>query len=1007
MTGAAAAALLWGTLAQAPAAWQPPPDAGPAAAPAAPSAPATQAPTAPAEPTADPAAAARDHAAGKSRLHAGQLGEAVELLRRAHALDPRQAHIANDLGFALAKLGARREAEGMYRQAIALDPRRWLAYVNLLELMTDSPERWQRREEIFTFIDRAMLALREDPHGRYSVLIAAAELERGVGRLAEARRRIAQLPAAGLALQLRKRANDTLRAIEEDERALALADWPEATLPPAAASTLRRAGEHLLDGHAELTLDLAGGLVQQHPTASGARFLRARALVALARHDEARRELLLLLQLRPSHAGAWRLLGTILAEHGGSLEAARADEALRKALALEPSWNDLREVRRKLASKIAPAGSGQAPRAGRPPSARAQALLSEAQRWIAHDVPSMAQTALAQALADSPGYVEAAASLFSLGGAIGRPTVVALWGDGEGLARLATELLKIRHDDDVLRMVEPWLDRAVALGAVEARFERAVLRAGEGDSAGALADLTAYVGSQVEPARLAEARALRANLEPTLREGTPVAWARRQLLAGRPEEAARTLGGRCRAGVATEWLIELGRIAEYQERTADALDCHRKALAAGKEGERRTALDRIARLAARRPPEAGPDRALAADLQTARAAGVPAADWALAREAAAQERWDEAVAAGERFLRATGADDPMREEAARALPTWHAQAEDRQVAQAARVRTGMVVAAGALLLIAALLLARRLRGRSVARALARLPDLYPEVALAAAEIRHDVLKHRASALGMLSAPDAPRSEVARALLEPSPASAAVATAFERLRRAAAAAGVAVVPLAREPVFGPLHGALARAEALLAAGSASRAGDRELLALDRELREERGPALAALLAAAPRTRLDPASVASWLRPVADRAGRTGRPAAVTPGLHLAALDVDLPVTPAALETIVANLVRNAVVAAGGAADPRVLLRVEETQDAAGRRLVTFLVADSAPTSVALDDIERRDGDRGLGIVRDLVRRWGGHLVVRRESPPFYKAIGAAFPIARESAAVDGP
>ena len=75
----------------------------------------------------------------------------------------------------------------------------------------------------------------------------------------------------------------------------------------------------------------------------------------------------------------------------------------------------------------------------------------------------------------------------------------------------------------------------------------------------------------------------------------------------------------------------------------------------------------------------------------------------------------------------------------------------------------------------------------------------------------------------------------------------------------------------------------------------------------------------------------------------------------------------------------------------------LVRVEETQDAAGRRLVTFLVADSAPATVALDEIEQRDGERGLGIVRDsgppLGRAPGG----AAEQPPFQKAIGAAFPV----------
>ena len=285
----------------------------------------------------------------------------------------------------------------MYRRALALEPRRWLAYVNLLELMTDSLERWQRRDEILALLDRAMLALREDPHGRYSVLPwPPPSFERSVGRLAEARRRLEQLPPAGLAAA----------AAQAGQRHPAGHRGGRARAGP---GRLARAGAAVRVGRVAAPRPRRtcwpaappwpptwpAGSIARHPTASGARFLRARALAALARHDEARRELLLLLQLRPSHAGAWRLLGTILADHGGVLEAERADEALRKALALEPSWHDLREVRRQVALKRAQQGQGAPALRSQPPSPRAQALLAEAQRWMAHDVPAMALSVLA------------------------------------------------------------------------------------------------------------------------------------------------------------------------------------------------------------------------------------------------------------------------------------------------------------------------------------------------------------------------------------------------------------------------------------------------------------------------------------------------------------------------------------------------------------------------------------------------------------------------------------
>ena len=126
--------------------------------------------------------------------------------------------------------------------------------------------------------------------------------------------------------------------------------------------------------------------------------------------------------------------------------------------------------------------------------------------------------------------------------------------------------------------------------------------------------------------------------------------------------------------------------------------------------------------------------------------------------AAEEERWEEAVALGERFLRAAAG----RRSAARrgrrcaggpAQPGGkHARPRRRRACG-----WGSCWRRAALVLVGLLALARRLRGRSVASALARLPDLYPEVALVIAEIRHDVLKHRASALGMLGAADAPRA----------------------------------------------------------------------------------------------------------------------------------------------------------------------------------------------------------------------------------------------------------
>ena len=969
-------------------------------------------------PTVDPTAAKAAHAAGLAKLQAGQVDQAVELLGRAAAKDPASAAIANDLGFALSKLGARREAEAQYSRAVALEPRGWFGYANLAELIAQSPERWQRRDEIMAVLERGRMALRDDQPGRQLLALHIASFEQSVGRGEDARRRLVELLREPLPSVVRRQAQEKLDAIAQDAQALVLADWPEARLPPGARADLQKAETELADGHADQALLHATAIVDAHPDSADARFVRARALDALGRPDEANRELSLLLQLRPSHAGAWRLLGTLLAAHGGLFAAERADEALRHALALEPSWDELRDLRRRLGERRADVRQAPRPPDRRSTSTHAQQLYEDAQRWLATETPDLARAPLTEALTDSPAFVEAAVSLFVLSNAVPPATVQALWNDGEALTHLATELLRVRREPATADLVGPWLDRAVALKTADAIYARALLRADNADVSGALADLSTYVASDVNPLHLDEARALRRTLEPPPPgRNTALTLARQLLLADHPRDAARALGGPCRPGLDPEALVELGRIAEYERRGPEALLCHRLALGTlDRSGERiahderdalaHRALERIARIATHLP--AVEARALLPELQRGQAAQVPAAAWALARLAREEGRWEAALALGTAFLVATPADDPTRAEASATLADWRRLSDERQRTRRFRL-LGLLFGGGALALLALVgLVARRWRGRTVAAALVRRPDLYPEVAAAVAEIRHDVLKHRASALGMLGTSVTSREEIARALRDPVATSAMVIGIYDRLRRAAAAVGVSLRPLDAEPLFGPLARALVRAENLIERGG--NAG--ELAEIDRALRERHGPALATLLALCPRTRLDPAQIASWLRAVvvtdsgvasdallgADGPSAPALPARIVPGLHLPALDLEVPLPREALHMILANLVRNALGALHDQADPQVLVRVEEQRDATGRRLITVVVADSAAARVSLEQIEQRDGQRGLGIVRDLVRRWGGHLVVRTEAAPFVKAIGAAFPLA---------
>jgi tetratricopeptide (TPR) repeat protein len=928
------------------------------------------------------AAARAEHAQAMALLRAGDFAGAAELFAKAAERDPRNAVLATDLGFALGKAGRRAEAEAVLRGAIEKDPHRYYAYVNLADLLAEDPARWDRRDAIVAFLDKGLEALKEDRKGRFTLLLGIAGFERAVGRTAAARARLQPLlapEAAPLTRAQRKRVLDLLDTIALDERARSLEDWPA----PAPATA-------------------------EHLTAEAARF------EAAERVDDAIRDLEVAVNLAPSNAGAWRSLGRLLAAHGGALELDRADEALRQALTLEPAWSDLRELRAQIARRRAKV-SPPAPR-GAEPSEHARALYQQAEEWIdVGDPIGMGRELVEQALADSPGFVAAAVSLYALGGAIPPTTIDALQNDGPGLWALADGVRKLgksgttgkdgANGADTDKLVAPWIDRAVALDVQEARFARAVARAAAGDRAGALADLVAYVAREPNPEHLAEARALRAGLgQGATRDGragagaaqlSPQLLARIRLLEDRPEAARRALGGSCVAGLPATRLVAIGLVDEYVDRRTDARICYElgaTVATAHDEGP----LARLARLDARLPDGelAGADPRLLARAVEKR---IPAAAWALARLAAMRGDDAAALAGAERALAlaetaSTDADVWIPE----ARATERRWSEARRAAERARHerrRRAELGGAALVVLASALLARRRWGGLTVAAALRRRPGLFPEVARAVAELRHDVLKHRAGVIGAALDPHVPPGEILRALTEPRPTSAVVAGLYNRLEQAARGAGAPLRSLPREPVFGALVRDLSRAELL--AAQLPRGGD-ELAAIDRRLRGAHADALDALLRLGPRTRLDAAELSRWIEAVEAESRRDGF-AWTAPGLSLADLDLDFPVELDALAVIFTNLLRNAVTAVAGNADARVVIRADRERDVTGRQWVTLLIGDSAPAPLTLESIEARESGRGLAIVRDLVRAWRGHLLVRAEVAPLSKLVGASFPL----------
>ena len=445
------------------------------------------------------AAARAEHEQAMARLKDGRIEEAAALFAAALAHDPGNAGYATDLGFALGRLGRRAEAETLLRGAIEKDPHRVYAWVNLAEIYADDPTRWERRDAIVAFLEKGLDVLKDDRErplqpGPGPRQLRARHRANGRGaRAAEAaagdRRRPAPVAPAA---QARARSAGSPRARRSRARARGLA--PARRRPGGRRAGRRRPRAPSTAGTATACLPIAEGLVQRYPTWARALVLRARAFEAAGRVDEAARDLEIAVNLAPSNALAWRTLGKILAQHGGALEAERADEALRNALTLEPGWTDLRELRDKLARRRATASTPRRDRDARPCRRRSRAGSISRRRngFDVGDPVGLGRELLDQALADSPGSSPPRSRSYALTGKLPPATLEALKDDGPALWALASGVRKLGQtgkkaatSDDVEALVRPLIDRAVALDVQEARFARAIARAATGDRAGA------------------------------------------------------------------------------------------------------------------------------------------------------------------------------------------------------------------------------------------------------------------------------------------------------------------------------------------------------------------------------------------------------------------------------------------------------------------------------------------------------------------------------------------
>ncbi len=1009
-----------------------------------------------------------------AHLRAGRVAEAEAEFRAAAAVAPQDAEIATNLASVLARLGRRDEAEQAYRRAAALDPGRTLAYTGLADLFADHPERWRRRDEFHKAITAALATQTPETRSWFHLSLRLANLERAIGWLTQARRRLDDMAAndklmATVPPSQQSRMAQVRAAIDRDAHLAAYQDWPETAVKSEAASALALWERRLAEGDLRAALEQADGLVGRYPAWQAARWLRARALLAAGRPDDAIADLEVLVRLAPSHAAAWRRLGELLAEHGGRGDMERADEALGQALALDPDAAALWLTRARVALRLGHHAQGaQAlerfehglPQLARDPNLAADLAslhrrvenlkrgseaataapvaatpvvpeaawekYRAAEEWLATGDPiGLAPALLDQALAEAPGFVEAATARLALGGELPAATAEALWDSGEALVTLARAALANPGAGNARGHAVTWLERAMALGHAEALFERAVIAQADGQPRRALEWLRDYVARQPPPARLPEALALRAAL---LSGGASRELRVRLLLAENRIGEARTLaGGACASPTPMERIPLLASIASFEGDLAQAAQCWRRFTGGDAPGDQADggatdagppvdagvypagALDgawqALIAIATRADAKLRLD--LVPDLERALAAG-----WSAAHLPLALALFEAAGPAGVVLghldqvapQRALTADESAIIQRLRSALATHRPPAPRPPTP--RWLLALVLAAlaggGGLLFL-------QQRGAPLADALARHPGLFPAVAAAVDTIRHDVLKHRVSALGLLTSetPGDPasvriRADIARTLREPEPASRTVSAAWDQVQRAARQANVKLRPLEREPSVAPLWRDLLAAERLIDDPRANP----ELRAVDQRLRGVHHETVGHLLTLGPRAPMDAATLQHWTEAVraefrsAPQDTRAAGQPWVPPALFVAGEAPTFPLPAGDLNRIFANLLRNAEHAVAGAtADGAVIVvSVNQGRDALAGRYVELAVADSAPRPLTLEMIEARESGRGLALVRELTRQWRGHVFVQTTALPdgATKSVGVRFP-----------
>ncbi|MDD5308637.1 MAG: tetratricopeptide repeat protein [Deltaproteobacteria bacterium] len=251
---------------------------------------------------------------------------ALERLKDAYELDPSSAEIAGNLAYIYALLGNNAEAERLYREALALEPDRFVTYLNLADLLGRKAEAPERLAEAATLLGKA----RELRGNQPKVILRQARVATLRGLFADAERFYQEYLARQKADDaLRVEIGDFYRDLGREDEALS---WYRQVSD--ADDIGQEAAKRIFELEVERQARSFGWTRKPEAVPDQARLLATRGRIELnqGRLDEAERLLRQALSLAPGFAMAHADLGDLERRRGRETEAELCDL---RALALD------------------------------------------------------------------------------------------------------------------------------------------------------------------------------------------------------------------------------------------------------------------------------------------------------------------------------------------------------------------------------------------------------------------------------------------------------------------------------------------------------------------------------------------------------------------------------------------------------------------------------------------------------------------------------------------------